>query len=64
MSFYLFLPLFALLAARFSRSFRTDVILLVLLSAGSLLWRAHYHDFFEVQKVSTLPGTFCWFGAG
>ena len=66
-TFYIVLPVFAFLAARASRrsdSVRADVVLLVVLSAASLAYRAHYSSFFEVQKVSTLPGTFFWFALG
>ena len=67
MSFYAVLPLFALAAARLSRgrtSVSGDVLLLVVLSAASLLFRAHFHSFLDTEKVSTLPGTFGWFALG
>jgi peptidoglycan/LPS O-acetylase OafA/YrhL len=66
-TFYIALPLFAFLAARASKrrdSVRGDVVLLALFSLASLAYRAHYSSFFELQKVSTLPGTFFWFALG
>ena len=66
-TFYVALPVFAFVAARCVAapdSVRADVVLLVVLSAASLAYRAHYSSFFEAQKVSTLPGTFFWFALG
>ena len=66
-TFYAALPLFALVCAWLagrSRSFRPDVVLLVLLAAGSLVFRAHFSAFTQVATVSTLAGTFFWFALG
>ena len=63
-TFYLALPLIAALAAHLRGSVRAELALLVALSAGSLLFRAHFNSFFDVNKVSTLAGTFAWFALG
>jgi peptidoglycan/LPS O-acetylase OafA/YrhL len=66
-TFYLALPLFALLAARLSptvSSVRGDVGLLILLAAGALAYRAHFHAFSDLATVSTLPAFFFWFALG
>lgn len=66
-TFYAALPAFAYLAARFGRnprSVRGDVVLLVVLTASSLAFRAHFHDFANYATVSTLAGTFTWFALG
>jgi peptidoglycan/LPS O-acetylase OafA/YrhL len=66
-TFYAALPLFVLLCARLARrppSLRPDMLLLVLLAAGSLGFRAHYSSFADVTTVSTLAGTFFWFALG
>jgi peptidoglycan/LPS O-acetylase OafA/YrhL len=66
-TFYAALPLFVLLCARLARrrgSFRPDVVLIVLLAAGSLAFRAHFSAFTQVATVSTLAGTFFWFALG
>jgi peptidoglycan/LPS O-acetylase OafA/YrhL len=66
-TFYAALPLFVLLCARLagrSRSFRPDVVLLVVLAAGSLVFRAHFSAFTQLATVSTLAGTFFWFALG
>jgi peptidoglycan/LPS O-acetylase OafA/YrhL len=66
-TFYAALPVIAFVAARLSRerrSLRGDVILLTVLSAASLAFRAHYSSFSDVATVSTLPGTFLWFALG
>jgi peptidoglycan/LPS O-acetylase OafA/YrhL len=65
-TFYALLPVFALVAGRLSRSrsMRADVLLLVILAAASLAFRAHYSSFVDAEKVSTLAGTFLWFALG
>ena len=64
-TFYAALPVFALACARLGASrFRADVVLLVLLAAGSLVFRAHFSAFIQVARVSTLAGTFFWFALG
>jgi peptidoglycan/LPS O-acetylase OafA/YrhL len=65
-TFYALLPVFAWVAARLSRarSMRADAVLLVLLAAASLAFRAHYSSFVDAEKVSTLAGTFLWFALG
>jgi peptidoglycan/LPS O-acetylase OafA/YrhL len=66
-TFYAALPLFALVAGRTrlgQRPFTGDVLLLVVCSAGSLAFRAHYSSFLFVAKDDTLPGTFLWFALG
>jgi peptidoglycan/LPS O-acetylase OafA/YrhL len=66
-TFYAALPVFALLTARLARragSFTPDVVLLVLLAAASLAFRAHFSSFTEVATISTLAGTFFWFALG
>ncbi len=66
-TFYALLPVFALGAGRLasrSRSMRADVVLLVILAAASLAFRAHYSSFLDAEKVSTLAGTFSWFALG
>ena len=66
-TFYALLPMFALVAGRLgarARSMRPDVVLLVLLAAASLGFRAHYSSFVDAEKVSTLAGTFLWFALG
>jgi peptidoglycan/LPS O-acetylase OafA/YrhL len=66
-TFYAALPVFALVCAWLagrSKSFRPDVVLLVLLAAGSLAFRAHFSAFTQVATVSTLAGTFFWFALG
>jgi peptidoglycan/LPS O-acetylase OafA/YrhL len=66
-TFYLALPLFALAAAKLSRgtrSLRGDVMLLVVLAALALAYRAHFNAFFDLPTVSTLPGFFFWFALG
>ncbi len=66
-TFYAALPLFAWVAASLSagrRSLRGDVILLVVLGAAALAFRAHFSAFSDLATVSTLPGTFFWFALG
>ena len=66
-TFYAALPLLAWIAARLgrgARSVRGDVVLLVVLSVGSLAFRAHFHGFFDAARIDTLPGTFVWFALG
>ena len=66
-TFYALLPVLAVVASRVSsrsRSMRTDVLLIVVLAAASLAFRAHYSSFFEAEKVATLAGTFFWFALG
>jgi peptidoglycan/LPS O-acetylase OafA/YrhL len=66
-TFYAALPLFVLACAWLARrrgSFRPDVVLIVLLAAGSLAFRAHFSAFTQVATVSTLAGTFFWFALG
>ena len=65
-TFYILLPMFALLAARLGRgrSFRIDLVMLAVLGAASLAFRAHYSSFLQTAKVSTLAGTFVWFALG
>jgi peptidoglycan/LPS O-acetylase OafA/YrhL len=66
-TFYVALPLFALLAMRLGRramSVRGDVVLLVVLAAASLVYRDHFGNFFDLSTVSTLPGYFFWFALG
>jgi peptidoglycan/LPS O-acetylase OafA/YrhL len=66
-TFYAALPLFAWVAASLSsgrRSIRGDVVLLVVLGAGALAFRAHFSAFSDLATVSTLPGTFFWFALG
>ncbi len=67
MSFYVLLPMFSWVAMRFSRrcqDLRPDIVMLVVLSAASLAFRAHYSSFLQSQKVATLAGTFFWFALG
>jgi peptidoglycan/LPS O-acetylase OafA/YrhL len=67
MSFYLLLPALVWLAGRLDRQregFRGDVLVLVVLAAASLGFRAHESGFLQSQKVSTLAGTFFWFALG
>ncbi|MDQ6817563.1 MAG: acyltransferase [Actinomycetota bacterium] len=66
-SFYIALPLLALAAARLGgsrSSARGDVALLLCLSVASLAFRARFHSFVDLAKVSTLAGTFVWFALG
>jgi len=66
-TFYAALPLFVLVCARLARrrgSFTPDAVLLVVLAAGSLAFRAHFSGFTQVATVSTLAGTFFWFALG
>jgi peptidoglycan/LPS O-acetylase OafA/YrhL len=66
-TFYAALPLFVLVCAWLGgrrRSFAPDVVLIVLLAAASLGFRAHFSSFTEVSTVSTLAGTFFWFALG
>jgi peptidoglycan/LPS O-acetylase OafA/YrhL len=66
-TFYAALPVFVLLCARLARkpgSVRPDVVLIVLLAAGSLAFRAHFSGFTQIATVSTLAGTFFWFALG
>lgn len=66
-TFYAVLPVFALLCARLGRvrgSVRPDIVLLVVLAAASLAFRAHFSAFTQVATVSTLAGTFFWFALG
>ncbi len=66
-TFYAALPVFVLVCARLGRrpgSMRPDVLLIVLLAAGSLAFRAHFSAFTQVATVSTLAGTFFWFALG
>jgi peptidoglycan/LPS O-acetylase OafA/YrhL len=66
-TFYAALPVFVLVCARLGRrpgSLRPDVVLIVLLAAGSLAFRAHFSAFTQVATVSTLAGTFFWFALG
>lgn len=66
-TFYALLPVFALVAGRLGsriRGMRADVVLLIVLSAASLAFRAHYSSFLQTEKVSNLAGTFTWFALG
>jgi peptidoglycan/LPS O-acetylase OafA/YrhL len=64
-TFYAVLPAYALLAARLvGQTVARELVLLTLLAAASLLFRAHYHAFADYWKISTLPGTFTWFALG
>lgn len=66
-TFYACLPLFVLVAAALSRrpgALRADVLMLCVLSAASLAFRAHFDRFQDAARVSTLAGTFVWFGLG
>jgi peptidoglycan/LPS O-acetylase OafA/YrhL len=66
-TFYAALPLLAALAARLGggrMSVRGDVVLLVVLSLGSLVFRGHYASFADYAIVRTLPGRFLWFAFG
>ena len=66
-TFYATLPAFAFAAARLSRgrdSVRGDIALLLVLSAASLAFRAHFYGFAHYATVSTLPGYFSWFALG
>jgi peptidoglycan/LPS O-acetylase OafA/YrhL len=66
-TFYLALPLFAFLAAKLgreNRSMRGDMLLLVVLAAASLAYRAHFSAYLDLPTVSTLPGFFFWFALG
>jgi peptidoglycan/LPS O-acetylase OafA/YrhL len=66
-SFYVVLPLFALVAARLGgrgRGLRGDVGLLVVLAAASLAFRQHFSSFADLATASTLPGMFFWFALG
>jgi peptidoglycan/LPS O-acetylase OafA/YrhL len=69
MSFYLVLPVYALLIARLTRGrsvrhrVRVDLGLLLVLSVGSLLARAAFAQT-EPQLGYTLLGTFDWFAVG
>jgi len=66
-TFYAVLPAFAFAAARLSRgreSVRGDIALLLVLSAVSLVFRAHFHAFTDYATVSTLAGYFAWFALG
>jgi peptidoglycan/LPS O-acetylase OafA/YrhL len=66
-TFYAALPLFVAVCARLGRgprSFRGDIVLVVVLSAGSLAFRAHFGSFADFATVSTLAGTFFWFALG
>ncbi len=66
-TFYAALPVFAFVAMKFWRGRRTlivDAVLLVLLSIGSLVFRAHFDRPTDYLKVSTLPGMFTWFALG
>jgi peptidoglycan/LPS O-acetylase OafA/YrhL len=66
-TFYLALPLFAVAAARLGGrrdSIRGDAALLLVLSAGGLVYRAHFANFFDSAAISTLPGYFLWFALG
>ena len=49
---------------RNARSVRGDIVLLVILTAASLAFRAHFHDVASYAIVSTLAGTFTWFALG
>jgi peptidoglycan/LPS O-acetylase OafA/YrhL len=66
-SFYVALPLFALVADRLGgrgRSLRGDVGLLLVLAAASLAFRQHFSSFADLATASTLPGMFFWFALG
>jgi peptidoglycan/LPS O-acetylase OafA/YrhL len=66
-TFYAALPLFALISARLgsrAASVRGDALLLVVLGAGALVYRAHFSAFSDLATVSTLPGFFFWFALG
>jgi peptidoglycan/LPS O-acetylase OafA/YrhL len=66
-TFYAALPLFVLVCARLARqpgSLRPDVLLLLLLAAGSLAFRARHSSFADLAAISTLAGTFFWFALG
>ena len=70
-TFYAALPVLAWMAARLDArlgggrmSLRGDVVLLVVLSIGSLAFRAHYSAFADFATISTLPGKFVWFALG
>jgi peptidoglycan/LPS O-acetylase OafA/YrhL len=66
-TFYLALPAFVFLCAHLARrraSLRPDLALIVVLAAGSLVFRAHFSGFTEVATASTLAGTFFWFALG
>ncbi len=67
MTFYAVLPLLSFAGGRLGGrrfSMRGDVVMVIVLAAGSLAWRAHFSSFLDVWKVSTLPGTFTWFAFG
>jgi len=66
-TFYAALPVFVLVCAKLARrpgSFGPDAVLIVVLAAGSLAFRAHFSSFTQVSTVSTLAGTFFWFALG
>ena len=66
-TFYAALPAFAYRrpgSGAIRESVRGDVVLLVVLTASSLAFRAHFHDFANYATVSTLAGTFTWFALG
>ena len=66
-TFYGALPVFVLVAARVGRQQRSlaaDVVLIAVLAAASVAFRAHFTGFTQVPKILTLAGTFLWFALG
>lgn len=66
-TFYGALPVFVWVAGRLGRARRSlvpDVVLILVLAAGSLVFRAHFTGFTQVPKILTLAGTFLWFALG
>lgn len=62
-AFYLVLPLYAALAARTPPSLCTEIALLGVMTASSVVFRAVVGPT-SVLAYASLPGTFAWFAAG
>lgn len=66
-TFYAALPLLAAAAVRLGGhrdAVRGDVMLLTVLAAASLAYRAHFSNLLDTAAISTLPGYFLWFALG
>jgi peptidoglycan/LPS O-acetylase OafA/YrhL len=66
-TFYAALPVYAAVAGRLAArrgGVRAEAILLTLLAAASLAYRAHYANLLQTAEISRLPGYGLWFALG
>jgi peptidoglycan/LPS O-acetylase OafA/YrhL len=63
-SFYLVLPLYAMLMNRWGRRTGVEVAVLVALGVESVLFRVHFNGVNQYGIASTLPGMALWFALG